>query len=97
MTAKHTPTPWRLSDKRFNCGTHHETPILNRNGGEVCRVQSIGQDDYETAHRIVRAVNAHDALVEALHSMLNLEMAARLVRYHTDKARAALRLARGEE
>ena len=55
----------------------------------------------ENADLIVKAVNAHDALVEALYTALNTETAARIgsesgamqgfdYKYHYDKIRTAL-------
>ena len=59
----------------------------------------------ENADLIVKAVNAHDALVEALYTALNTETAARIgsesgamqgfdYKYHYDKIRAALEAAK---
>ena len=71
----HTPTPLRVDDKRYNCGTHHEIAVLNANGGEVCRVTNIGggedaNADLTRADLIVRAVNAYGPMREALAELV---------------------------
>lgn len=63
--SKHTPTPWAMDDTR----------LLIRSGGHLVAeafrdcLKSIADREAEAqanAAMIVRAVNAHDALVEAL-------------------------------
>ena len=60
--AKHTPTPW----------ASHESHIYGPDGAILAQVYNPGSkpDDYplvENRDFIVRAVNAYDALVEALN------------------------------
>ena len=58
---EHTPTPWQISDAR----TVDDTAMIV--GGEGFEFGLIADvtEDYDAAF-IVKAVNAHDALVEAL-------------------------------
>jgi len=87
----HTPTPWIVEDGYIKCPKH--------NIGSVNSCRST--EGSANAKFIVRAVNAHDALVEALE--LHDEAARELhgTSYvNTDTQRktvAALKLARGEK
>jgi len=85
----HTPTPWKSS------GPHILARIDQTSDVVLAKTFSNG-----TAAFIVRAVNAHEALVEALELQ---DMAAREIHgksyVNTDTQRktvAALKLARGE-
>lgn len=74
MNAKHTPTPWTLSDKR-PCEIYgHE------DGDRVMLVEAFsGSIDPKEAKAnvafIVRAVNAHDELLATLEAYTNSEYA----------------------
>ena len=60
MTGKHTPTPWVI----FKAGIGEE------NGDGIASLWREGDEREANAALIVRAVNAHEALVEALESLL---------------------------
>lgn len=83
MTTQHTPTPWHVeSDIEIWCDT----------GGFVAMTmtaeQAVGTaEDYANAAFIVRAVNAHAALVEALEAVISV---ADRKTVEFDLARAAL-------
>lgn len=95
--AEHTPTPWRVGSLApQGIGVWARQGPIN-----VQPAIAAGLDD---AAFIVRAVNAHDALVEALAD-LRTRFRAALIQIGSDaefadiaveKADAALRLARGE-
>lgn len=60
--SKHTPAPWRV--EKF----YMKDPIvITSHNGDIClSSQSDDMDDVANAEHIVRCVNSHDALVEAL-------------------------------
>ena len=60
-TAQHTPTPWRLG--RWG------TSIVGPAGDVIALEGPHAAPEHDLAF-IVRAVNAHDALVEALQAIL---------------------------
>jgi len=92
MTTHHTPTPWRtvvLKDKR-----HRMTVIMA--GGSFDKAVQVGccyanhvshEEAAANAAFIVRAVNSHDALVEALGPTLNAK-SLKLVTEHVEVFRA---------
>jgi hypothetical protein len=109
---KHTATPWRpIKDAQGICGLMHPT----KEGVAVCWFSStfnpingyVGEDTCEhgrpereaNAAYIVKAINAHEALVEALRELLNLlneNEPLWYLRKHENIALRALKLA-GEE
>lgn len=72
MNAKHTPTPWAIDSYRAPNGDSVIVRIVGRGMGTP--ISAIGRrhgdirdaEERANAELIVRAVNAHDALVEAL-------------------------------
>ena len=65
---KHTPTPWRI-ELRYGGNSTGDSMVIGANDYFVCDNVSYYPDDQAF---IVRAVNAHDALVEALRKIANL-------------------------
>lgn len=60
----HTPTPWKAEGRdghMITAGGQFVASLLDRGDVTAARLD---------AHHIVRAVNAHDALVDALEAML---------------------------
>ena len=90
-TANHTPTPWRRDETDESCF------VIPRNDLQTVQIVCVlgehsdvaDATDYANAAFIVRAVNSHDALVEALEAVL----------YRQDKSKvlAALIRARGRD
>ena len=84
---KHTPTPWEVADEisdwdlqvkqlEDRIGSRHEWTAIHdvhQNGPEIVAICH-----HSNAAFIVRAVNAHDALVEALGKMIVMAMHAPL-------------------
>lgn len=62
MTTNHTPTPWRIGD-----AGHTVFGPPNGNPSPKIVAYDLMRDD---AHLIVRAVNSHHTLVEALQALL---------------------------
>ena len=62
MTGKPTPTPWAI----FKAGIGEE------NGDGIASLWREGDEREANAALIVRAVNAHDALVKALKTALGV-------------------------
>lgn len=71
MTTKHTPTPWAVDFR-----TDRDIVQLPR-GGDPENANDLNNDSLAIAHTdadaafIVRAVNAHDALVAALRALVD--------------------------
>jgi hypothetical protein len=94
----HTPTPWHT-------GTGPAARIVyEQTGAAVCDAKTFhGKHEREVAEAnaslIVRAVNAHDALVESVEDLVrycgDLELGKRLEAI-LDRADATLKLARGD-
>lgn len=69
MNTQHTPTRLRVA---ADCGTTGRPVIYDEHGNKVATVwRGIGGKDHEYAAHIVRCVNSHDALLEALRWMVN--------------------------
>lgn len=69
MTTQHTPTPWKVCDIAVNDQWHVGSTIGAADpadGRRVCDVSRIPANYQANAAFIVRACNAHDALVAAL-------------------------------
>lgn len=102
MDAKHTPTPWEISRSKYKGQEHLGLRNVDSLTEAVWRVDSgAGLNparDEANAAFIVRAVNAHDELVEALsdivHSVGGDTGFARQQRMK--KARAAIAKAEGK-
>ncbi len=100
---KHTPTPWSCKYMFQGSHTPKRADIKGPPGHrEVAAVYwHVVDSDHETALAnaafIVRAVNSHAALVEALEDVLSLYFAASQTpdMNFVNKARAALTLAKG--
>jgi hypothetical protein len=70
MTPTHTPTPWRVVPTTVKgAGTKRRDIVTD--SGEFSPAFVAGDVDEHDAELIVRAVNSHAALVEALRDMLN--------------------------
>ena len=91
---KPTPTPWAIVP-----GYDWQT-ICGPNGDRIGTVKRLTGSDAKVgmanARLIVRAVNSHEALVEALTTLINDAKNVMSPEY-LDQARAALSLARGED
>ncbi len=95
MTGKHTKAPWVI----FKAGIGEE------NGDGIASLWREGEEREANAALIVRAVNAHEALVRALEEIAEgagpfsrdpLTHAENCIDDMKERARAALALARGE-
>ena len=64
---KHTPIPWKLEKHNSGLGVriYHETRLFGQD------MQFIGSQGEANASFIVKAVNSHEALVEACKYALN--------------------------
>lgn len=89
----HTPIPW-INAKAI----HHDSDyhyVEGQNGEWIADI--IGSDAEPNAEFIVRAVNSHQALVEALEGMMTWKPSGFAVKPKADaiaKAQAALKLAK---
>lgn len=95
MTTEYTPTSWiaRPEDRKLPEGWH----IVRNSANDY-----VGRFPKAEALQIIRAVNAHDALVEALERLracpdVNEDMLSPETIKACDDADDALRLARGEK
>lgn len=70
MTTKHTPTPWQVTEGSQSAHCCFGNSIIGSDCSPVCETITSfsGQDELEKANAafIVRAVNSHDTLVDAL-------------------------------
>lgn len=69
-----TPRPWTITKEKFRTfdnEVHSNISIHTMIGEE--RIALLGQNKEANAELIVRAVNAHDELVEALKKILDPE------------------------
>lgn len=97
----HTPTPWAQG---ITCATDGSRYITADCGTKYHRRKIVAEAEegpgaQDNAAFIVRACNAHDALVEALEGLLTIppsEPQDGPMSNWPEKARAALTLARGE-
>ena len=99
QTDKATPRPWRA----HGCVIEAASRCVTVTRGGIARAD--WQDDCPDARLIVRAVNAHDALVSALDELLKRASTCHCWDHKdnptelckaVDSARAALRAAKGE-
>ena len=65
----HTPTPWYISDSRFTKGNVILSKI-EECGAHVCTMPEFKDAAQANAAHIVRCVNAHKGLVEAVELLL---------------------------
>ncbi len=109
--AEHTPTEWLVAEDDEFADTPF-IPIEMPSGQKICEVYGSGEncdltdEDRKRAAFIVRAVNAHDALVKALTDTLNTWVRLAVsgdagnwdpeLEPHVIAARAALALSQGE-
>lgn len=85
-----TPTPWRV-------GPYYKSDVLNQEGGTICTCRPMGSPAAEAnADFIVRAVNSHDAMREALENLLPHVLFVEASMQAVDAARAALKAAKEE-
>ena len=73
-TTKHTPTPWYKDNSFINFD--YTDSDGNRYHGTICELGLRGSIQSANAAFIVRAVNSHDRLVEALRGFVNLYLIA---------------------
>ena len=112
----HTLTPWRIVGRDGEAWTitdeqsrHAAFPVIfGEYGNRICNVDSHEDEDCDAnAEFIVRAVNSHEEVVEALKSLVHyfepLEVGVALfnnlpcLRERVDKAQAILAKAEGKE
>ena len=91
MTQKHTPLPWKIGSTRAD--GYNFTTIVNEKKAYIATVDI--ENETENAAFIVRAVNNHYQLIEALEALVNADS------YELDQmaikgARAAISKAKGE-
>jgi hypothetical protein len=81
---QHTPTPWKIFDAGHNAfhpgieGADETTIVVHGREGEDCGIRGFLKDTFRNdkelidanAVFIVKAVNNHDALVEALQNVI---------------------------
>ncbi len=68
---KHTPTPWNISQEHY----HHFNTIKDKKGNHIANCSGSGhslEEAQANAFFIVKAVNSHEKLVEALSSILEI-------------------------
>ena len=87
--AQHTPTPYHIESVATSAYSARVF-ICDANGSRVTDI-NCGDDD---AKFIVKACNAHDALIEALEAVLNQSSMEGLEYGIEKRARAAIKLAR---
>lgn len=103
----HTPTPWFAKELHSNYEGYVLTHVEEHGTAKLTkRVDwtKAGQFKKEDAAHIVRCVNTHDTLVEALHQLLRAvndlvedgTLDASIVHQHTDYVRAVKALALAE-
>lgn len=90
----HTPTPWRIEDDTIKAGKN-DTHLF-----DIYECPGLGVAAEANAAFIVRAVNSHDTLVEALETLVEVcpcqnGCAPDDMTCATQKALAALKLAKG--
>jgi len=104
VKAEHTPTPWKYDGDGFDSiaaadfGTDGYT-VMSDDCDPVCEICDTGDDSISEANAalIVRACNAHDALVNALREAeIALCGGPNTSGLHL-QINSALKLARGEE
>ena len=67
---KHTPTPWELKIIKDDDGIADEIIIFPAISNFAICLMGITEDAKANAHLIVKSVNSHEALVEALNIAL---------------------------
>ena len=95
--SEHTPIPWEAAKGGFNRDDGERIwGTIENNKWIVAEIEQepCGGDPESNAALIVRCVNSHDALVEALESMLSGIEGNHLTEGDCNQARAALAAAR---
>jgi hypothetical protein len=84
MSAKHTPLPWAVFEHADHSGIEigppYTEPYLKGNVRDVCTIRSnsggyprsMSPEQKANADLIVRAVNCHDDLLEALKEFMSI-------------------------
>ena len=96
-TSKATPRPWQVSRSNAGAIPPHFQPleIIGRGGNASVAAQlGIGPEANANAALIVKAVNAHDSLVEALKDCADFMGSVAGTERVSDSFKAALRTAR---
>ena len=94
--SEHTPTPWRVGDAGntvFGPKTDKPAPQI------IADLMGCGENRKANAAFIVRAVNSHDMLVNALQKLLDCaetEKGMDFYSAHKELARKALAAAKGD-
>ena len=68
--SRHTPTPWKITSPNY---PQHQRVIFHREGDRHEKVATLNEGSISAdanAEFIIRAVNNHEALVEALSGIL---------------------------
>ena len=60
-TMKHTPTPWKVIDGKMIIGDSYKEPVI----GTINPLTGTDAQDYANAAFICKAVNSHEALLNA--------------------------------
>lgn len=108
LVASHTPTPWFSQTEQTSIGD--SVKIISLSSGVVCLVKNSNGRKKANAAFIVRACNAHDALVESnmqarvmmrnvigrLRDAGKLGVEIDILEQAVDAVNDALKLARGE-
>ena len=91
--SEHTPTPWRVGDAGntvFGPKTDKPAPQI------IADLMGCGENRKANAAFIVRAVNSHDLLVNALEAVLDAGYLEGAYQPTIDMVHAALAAAKGE-
>lgn len=96
MTTEHTPLPWRLGYSPLNVEWASDRIVCSMAGASAARETDFIAEQHANAALIVRAVNSHHELVEALEGMMRAYDEFNFDTFDPNAARAALAKAKGE-
>lgn len=85
----HTPIPWRITE----ASEKKTREIFGSNGATVAKLTAL---DIDNAELIVRAVNSHDDLVEALENILYNDLIGVVSDEEINSTWESLKKAKGE-